>query len=45
MRRSMARQKLDKPKQALEDLRQIYKLDPDHKLAQREIAALEKVSG
>lgn len=43
MRRGTARRKLDKKKEALADFRQILKLDPDDKMAQRETAALEQV--
>lgn len=44
MRRGTARRKLNKLEEALGDFRQIKKLSPDDKLAQREIASLEQVT-
>jgi len=43
MRRGTARQKLGKLEPGLEDFRQTLKLEPDNKLAAKEVAKLEKV--
>lgn len=43
MRRGTARKKLNKLEPALEDFKQVVRLEPENKPAQREVAALEQV--